>query len=126
MPMCAIKKGFFALRDCGTQTIHVCQRCYRPVCEEHSDQEMGEVICVDCLAKGHQEETLQEDDWLENPNMPYRYRHTYYTDSRYRPIYRGSHHYSYYDDYDVRSFDREYADESLDYDDDGQADFLDS
>ena len=115
MPKCAVKKGFFMLRDCGQTTARVCARCARFVCEAHSIDRDTTFLCQECLAKAND----HEGDWVHD------YRHRYYVRTRYSPYYSGHYYDHYYDDYDVRAFDRELS-EPVDTGDDDSGGFMDS
>ena len=100
--LCLCKRGFFALRDCGLPAEKSCERCVRPICHEHLSPRAEMRLCVECAAREEQPaEDTYDSDWVHG------YRHRYYTDSRYQPIYWGSSvgGGGYYDDYDFRSFD---------------------
>lgn len=96
MSRCQAKKGFFTLRDCSGTAAGDCRQCGRHICSDHLSAEDPQV-CKECMGKMRDRE-YDDDEWF------YSYRHVYYTEHHYNPIYFG-HHYRYYDDYDVRSFD---------------------
>ena len=104
---CMCKRGFFVLRDCGNPAERPCQRCARPVCREHLSPHAGMLACVECVAREEQ----MTDDPSCDAGWAYRYRHRYYTQHDYDPIYIGTAAGDYYDDYDFRSFDREVTDD---------------
>ncbi len=108
---CAVKRGFFVLRDCGNPAINSCQMCNRPVCREHRYASQQYLVCVDCHAR--QQQTLEQeriDDFSGNeertPNSLYNYRHRYYSHSHYAPFYTGIYYSNYYNSYDTRAFNR--------------------
>jgi len=55
---CAIQRGFFVLRDCGTRTEHRCPVCQRAVCDEHQRTYNGRMLCVECAVRER-----REDEW---------------------------------------------------------------
>jgi hypothetical protein len=101
MATCAVRRGFFVLRDCGEPAGNVCSECARPICPEHTVM-ADTVLCVECSGR-HREQT-EDEDWY-NGSGAYAYRHQYYSRHHYGPVYTGTHHDGYYDNYDVRSFD---------------------
>ena len=94
---CQIKRGFFVLRDCGKPAVATCSVCGRSVCAEHQIKWLASAMCVDCNARRSEADTEPEDI--------YTHRHWHYQHNDYPPIYGGSNYDSYYDDYDVRSFE---------------------
>ncbi len=121
MTRCAVRKGFFVLRNCDKMAANSCPVCGRAVCPEHMFFPPTGPVCVECNAR-RQEEL---DDNQYGSNWAYSYRHRYYSRTDYYPFYTGYYNDSYYDDYDVRAFDRKEGD----YIDDGEeegAGFLDS
>jgi hypothetical protein len=51
LDMCACKRGFFTLRDCGNPATTSCEVCTRRVCDEHLAPRVGARVCVECAAK---------------------------------------------------------------------------
>ncbi len=51
LDMCACKRGFFTLRDCGNEATHTCSLCSRRVCDEHLAPRVDTTVCVECAAK---------------------------------------------------------------------------
>ncbi|MEO5930283.1 MAG: hypothetical protein ABIR47_10160, partial [Candidatus Kapaibacterium sp.] len=123
---CAVKRGILTLRDCGEEGINTCNVCARPVCAEHIRSHSGNMICVECFAKEEEDAREQaekgakgskggkapnvqpptarnQEEW-NDPDWAYSYRHYYYMNSSYNPLYPGHYFSDYYDDYDVRSF----------------------
>lgn len=103
--LCACKRGFFTLRNCEQAAVRNCGACGRPVCQEHLSGRLGMQSCVECA--GRQQEDTDYDPDLSpgfNPDWVFSSRHHYYTDSDYQPVSWGQGD-SYYDSYDVRSFD---------------------
>ena len=109
---CAVKKGFFTLRDCLVATDASCQVCGRPCCDEHARLRDGRALCIECF---HKDATVtgptEDDTWT------YAYRRQFYLRSGYHPFYSGSHPDPYYDAYDMRAF----AVEGHEVDDDDEA-----
>ncbi|HUO84510.1 MAG TPA: hypothetical protein VM534_05270 [Thermoanaerobaculia bacterium] len=122
------KNGFFSLRDCNQPAIRPCVDCRRQVCKDHLDPEGGSARCLDCSAKtGEQSEKAFDEGATSRSydrSWAYRYRHRYYTGRDYHPIFWGHSYHHYYDDYDVRSFDR--TDAGFEDDPDEKAGFGDS
>lgn len=109
MGTCMARRGFLTLSDCGNPAASLCTTCSRPMCAAHLAPQSGFTQCFDCAATNATVREGEHDDlWA------HRYRSTYYTASGYRPIYSGSHHDTYYDDQDVRSFDDEPNEEMID------------
>ena len=143
MSGCECKTGFFALRDCPDPVFQRCTSCRRAMCRRHSAPNTASVMCLDCVARNEQD----DDDYSNNQRNTHRrggdsdadhhsdnaalddrwvyaYRHRFYS-SGYVPIYAGTHHSTYYDRYDTRSFDNLEV-ERDDFDDDTGAGFGDS
>jgi hypothetical protein len=109
---CMCKRGFFMLRDCGNPAERPCQTCARPVCREHLSPRSGMVTCVECEGRAEQ----QTKNYADDPGWAYGYRHRYYSQHDYTPLYWGTSSGRYYDDYDYRSFDRAATDEVVEGD----------
>lgn len=128
MARCAVKRGFFVLRDCAELAPAVCTACSRPMCPAHTS--LAGSVCVECSAR--QEELSEDDmrrrlddvDWWADARAPYYYRHRYYSREHYRPVNLGTLD-DYYDDYDVRSFEKGET-EALDAEAESPAGFPDS
>jgi hypothetical protein len=116
---CALKRGFFLLRDCGQPTEDSCTECARPICQDHATRQQGQPICLECQAKQAEVEGDYDRQWA------YAYRHRYYTTHTYHPFYVSTYYDHYYDDYDVRAFDRETS-VPLDIEDDTAGGFFES
>ena len=126
MTNCAVKRGFFVLRDCDDPAANFCNTCSRPLCFQHSVFSDAGILCVECNAREREadgEEDQTEEDYDES--WAYGYRHDYYSGSGYSPFYTGHHYNNYYDDYDVRAFDKKEGD-SLEDEEEGDQGFLDS
>ena len=91
-------------------------------------------MCLDCFGKrknstkehtGKSTSKRGRVEVMEDMSDVYAYRHQYYGYGYYHPIYRGDYFDSYYDDYDVRSFD-ERSDYAEVDDEKPDADFFDS
>lgn len=85
-------------------------------------------LCLECNATQQQTNEAEMRNRLQDPNDPeglYNYRYGYYRSYGYNPFYGGVYYDSYYDDYDLRSFDMTGTD---DYTEDYEAgaDFADS
>ena len=102
---CMCKRGFFMLRDCGNPAERPCQSCARPVCRLHLSPRTGTTTCLECEARQGQ---AAEDD-VTSASWAYGYRHRYYSQGGYSPVFWGTGSDEYYDDYDFRPFDREEA-----------------
>ena len=108
MKGCECRSGFFALRDCDQVVARTCSRCNRGVCSHHLSPASDFTVCLDCWARDYDKNAPEQvfgnrkaafdEDWT------YAYRQTYYR-SGYRPIYTGTAASSYYNTYDMRSFD---------------------
>lgn len=113
MEKCQAKIGFFSLRDCGENAVKHCATCNRAMCSMHLSPASGHMHCLDCEARAAEAKgvkgTPPADRPLTDPGFPYRYRTRYYGSSGYAPIYFGTFYDSYYDDYDLRSFDSDMA-----------------
>ena len=127
---CAIKRGFFVLRDCGNTAFNACQYCSRLVCQEHSLMDGQMLICLDCRARQKQLTDEEQKEMIANESSFGRsglhtYRHSYYSSRNYAPFYTGIYYSQYYDTYDTRAFDKRATQEGFD-DDTTSSGFLDS
>ncbi len=122
MAKCAVKCGFFSLRDCGERASQQCGACSRWVCPQHVAVGAEGTLCAECAGKRREGE-YETDEW--NRERVYGYRDRYYRSHSYRPFYYGYNDRDYYDDYDVRGFDRDQS-EPLELGDESEADFFDS
>ena len=111
MTSCACKRGIFALRACGNPAATACSSCSRPVCEEHLSQLRVVPTCVECVARSEEGKAVPEGPEVDytRPDYAYSYRERFYGTSGYRPLYTAAAYDSYYDSYDVRSFDEDVA-----------------
>ena len=67
----------------------------------------GSVLCVECNAREEEENGEDENGEEEfDESWAYSQRHDYYSGSHYNPVYSGHRQDHYYDDYDVRGFDK--------------------
>ena len=57
LDMCACKRGFFTLRDCGNPATTSCQLCTRRVCDQHLAPRVDTRVCVECSAKQEEGQT---------------------------------------------------------------------
>lgn len=130
MSQCEVKKGFFTLRQCESPSKKKCSICQRLICSEHIKKNVAaNTTCIECYAKSD-----DKDDDMFDGTYAYSYRKSYYEDNHYSPFYFGYMQDSYYDDYDVRAFNKSEAyigepgDDYSDGDDfdDGDVDFDDS
>ncbi len=127
MPKCAIKRGFLILRECGGQTSKLCPECARMACEEHMVMaaDAKTWVCVDC--HGRRDDDDEADSIQDNPTAwRHDYRDSYYRNHHYAPYYFGAYYHSYYDDYDVRAFDKDMAEPGDIPAEEGGPDFMDS
>ncbi|MEW6126395.1 MAG: hypothetical protein AB1757_04965 [Acidobacteriota bacterium] len=130
MTGCAIKRGFFVLRDCGNAAYQVCQYCSRSVCQEHLSMRGQILACLDCQARQQQMTEEDQTNLIAGENAFGRsgihsYRHNYYANQHYAPFYTGLYYSQYYDSYDTRAFDKRAAPEGFD-DESLSMGFLDS
>ena len=116
MTGCECKSGFFTLRDCEEPPVKSCDGCGRMMCTRHTSPASGFMQCLDCFAKGRQEEQHEDDeesltasdtDVALDDEWTYGTRAAFYAGG-YRPLYGGR---SRFDDYDARSFDDTGVDE---------------
>ncbi|GAB4272765.1 MAG: hypothetical protein Kow0029_11790 [Candidatus Rifleibacteriota bacterium] len=116
MTNCQMKKGFFFLRDCEKEATISCSVCGREFCPEHIRMLPGqnEPACLDCLGKRMQIANRKKsgrsdydyDDYYYDSSWSYGYRHRYYLNNHYSPLYDGDDfNDNYYSEVDVRSFD---------------------
>ena len=103
---CCVLQGFFVLRKCRNPAARVCSVCQRPVCEEHSRDVGGAVVCVDCKGRKAKVDPSLMPHIEDGRAWAFSYRHYYYRQSKYQPITVGAKGASYYDEYDVRAFDK--------------------
>ncbi len=133
MPTCTVRKGFFLLRECNQLTTHLCARCGRPACDEHTAQQDDGLVCTECAAKTGSTESSTGSALGGRRGWAHRYRTDYYSRSHYTPIYTGTAAGAAtgaatadgFDEFDRRSFDQEVS-EPLEADDDGPGTLLDS
>jgi hypothetical protein len=128
MADCAVKRGFFVLRDCGGPAANQCSACQRLVCIQHMVSRGPNILCLECNARQEQLTDEERQERLQDPTDPsgvYAYRQGYYTRYGYRPFYSGFFYDDYYDDYDLRSFDQA-PDEGVEGEEDSGAGFMDS
>jgi hypothetical protein len=148
---CAVRRGFFVLRDCGEPPVGICSQCQRSVCLAHSagaatgligsalagDSALraaaDSLVCLECQSRQiAMTDPTRRSSWRDTSGSDYySYRHGYYSTYGYNPIYTGSRQDDYYDDYDIRSFDQDSQaapaeQDSSDVDSEGPADFVDS
>jgi len=55
MGNCQVQKGLFALKECGEFASIQCTDCQKFVCNQHSQQDGGLIICSECYGKKHQD-----------------------------------------------------------------------
>lgn len=125
---CAVRTGFFVLRDCAEDAPQACAACARPVCQEHARPGAAGPLCLDC--HGKERHSLDDDDGV------FGYRRSFYGGIGYAPLYLGGDRPDpVYDEFDVRAFSRRRGatagygatDTDVDYDyEDGPASFADS
>ncbi len=118
MKTCESKRGFFILYDCKKESTDICPECKRHLCPEHF--QISEKICYECQAKSvsNEKDTYSQ---LES----YRIRQKRLSDDERTVFYFGTDLGSYYDSYDIRSFDMELAN-IADMDDSPDEIFFDS
>jgi hypothetical protein len=107
MNQCMSKQGFFSLRPCGEAASADCATCLRPVCGRHLSPSSGFTQCLDCTARGVEGQVLEPrgvNPGTDDREWAYGYRRGYYASGVYSPFNYGDDD-SYYDDYDMRSFD---------------------
>ncbi len=107
MGTCMARRGFLTLSDCENMATTACSNCGRMMCPVHLSPTSGFTLCLDCAATQQPQQENQEGETDYNEEWATGYRNNYYSETRYAPMYSGSHHDSYYDDQDVRSFDTE-------------------
>ena len=100
---CQCMRGFFVLRACDATAPHSCPHCSRPVCAEHWSVVASPPACHECVARMDERRSIDDDDF--DARWFHHYRHRYYTDHYYRPIYTGRSIGAYYDIYDAQAFD---------------------
>lgn len=113
MGTCMARRGFLTLSDCENPATTACSNCGRMMCPVHLSPTSGFSMCLDCAATVRTGEEGKEGKEGETGEQEYNeewaagYRNDYYSSTRYAPVYTGSHHDTYYDGQDVRSFDSE-------------------
>lgn len=114
MSRCAIRRGFFVLRDCGARPVGTCDACGRAACGEHATEAPGGgVRCVECDAVRPVDGDAPEhfDEMVADADAPraavFAYRRHFYKHFRYRPHFGGvgSDPTGYYDDFDLLAFE---------------------
>ena len=126
MNECAAQRGFLMFRDCGNPATNECATCGRPMCSEHLAASTGFTTCLDCVARRPGDEWNKTTDGRE---YAYGFRHHFYTAAAFAPIGLGLAALadSFYDDYDIRSFDSRRRHAALaDVDDEREPSFGDS
>lgn len=117
MGTCMARRGFLTLSSCENPASTLCTSCGRMMCTEHLSPTSGFTQCLECAnssAAYDDKATDYDNDWS------YRYHHSYYGSSGYRPISDD------YDGDDVRAFDRSAGDTVADDDEVGDPGFGDS
>ena len=103
MNECAAQRGFLMFRNCGKTATGECSNCGRPMCSEHLAASTNYTTCLDCAAR------QPDSKWSAGDDREYAYgfRHAFYTTAAFAPIglMAAVAADSFYDDYDVRSFD---------------------
>jgi hypothetical protein len=82
MSVCAARKGFLTLSDCGKSVTRNCANCGRGMCSEHLAAQTGYSLCLDCAAAKTE---VKEGDY--DPLWAHRYRNAYYTSTGFLPVY---------------------------------------
>lgn len=103
--ICAARKGFLTLSDCGNPAMTTCSNCGRPMCTAHLSMQSGFTMCLDCAATAGTTDPNQQQQTTNQPDeyddvWAHRYRDSYYSSTGYRPVYGTT----YYDSHDSRSF----------------------
>lgn len=96
--ICAARKGFLTLSDCGEPAATMCANCGRPMCAKHLSPTSGFTNCYDCTATTAPQEEGQQGQGQYDDAWAHRYRDDYYRTSGYTPM-------TYYDSHDRTSFD---------------------
>jgi hypothetical protein len=117
--LCACKRGFYTLRDCGRPATSACSLCSRRVCDEHLAPRIDTQVCTECAARQEEEGAVQQTAVRQtgDPFGSYepagsgfareasfratRFRFGYYQSYRYRPMYWGTYD-PYWDSYGYR------------------------
>lgn len=98
MSLCQAKRGFFTLYDCPKEAVNTCSGCDRTLCLEHFPQKNKK--CLECLA-------AEVKNTKDVAVKSYQERHKTLSHEGTASIYIGSDLTSFYDQYDLRSFDIE-------------------
>ena len=88
MERCTVKRGFLHLRECGEPAHFRCSVCHRPTCDDHLIGTGIEGVCVECHARQHPPEALDDAVAVDASNASrwrHRYRDHYYSETDYRP-----------------------------------------
>lgn len=118
MGTCMARRGFLTLSSCDNPASTLCTSCGRLMCTEHLSPASGFTQCLECA---NTNATYDENATNYDNDTSYRYRHSYYATSGYRPITDD------YDGDDVRSFDHSsIGNELADDDEAGDPGFGDS
>src|SRR3954454_8764666 len=97
LDVCACKRGFFTLRDCGNPATTSCQLCTRRVCDENLALRVDTRECVESAVKREEGQqpapaqqpvqpspaarpAVEDEDAITGRDYPYRYRRRYYSD----------------------------------------------
>jgi hypothetical protein len=95
--ICAAKKGFLTMGDCGASAVSACDTCGQPMCSVHLSAQSGFTTCLSCAAANPAVEEGEYDGVWST-----RYRSTYYGSSGYHPV--GRYGAGFYDRNDADGF----------------------
>lgn len=127
---CAMKRGFFVLRQCTKPAVRKCAITGKPICEDHSVHWEGKIISTEAYAAEMKKQGKKgERDlsaWRKGKRRNYTLWHYYMREDFYsRQSYEPLMDYEEFDDFDEVGFETE-AGEYWDEEEGGKGGFYDS
>ena len=69
METCQVKRGFFVIKPCNAPAVQQCEECERNICEVHTHEWNGHILCSECRAKHKSRKMTPESSyrqWAKN------------------------------------------------------------
>lgn len=132
-PLCAMKRGFFVLRQCSSPAVRKCDITQKPICEDHSVRWEGKIVSTEAYAEAMKKQGKKPpmagrdiSAWRKDEDRNYTLWHYYMREDFYsRQSYEPLMDYEAFDDFDEVGFETE-AGEYWDEDEGGKGGFYDS